>query len=164
MAAHKSPSPRLTLSSDSHLHRPFFFELSCRKWGFLLLVSVGPTVVRRGGLKLTNWASGSLDGTFLINCIKHRDFEQHSAEAFDQRSQSWLWHHWDEFIEHGSLTKQRMRALFGGVGFEMTVISESLPCSSEQCQQDDGKSIQQPKPVPSFRRANSYRSHPHAKA
>ena len=63
---------------------------------------------------------------YSINGIKHRDFEQHSAEAFDQRPQSWLWHHRDEFVEHGSLTKQRMRALFGGVGFEMTVISESL--------------------------------------
>src|SRR5262249_4844773 len=77
-------------------------------------------------------------------------------------SQSWLWHHRDEFVEHGTLTKQRMRALFGGVGFEITVIPESLTCSSEQCQQDDGKSIQQPKPVPPFRRADSYRSHPHA--
>jgi hypothetical protein len=48
------------------------------------------------------------------------------------RSQSWLWHHRNEFVEHGSLAKQRMRALFGGVGFEMTVISESLTCRSEQ--------------------------------
>src|SRR5215472_7915351 len=37
---------------------------------------------------------------------KRGDFEQHSAEAFDQRSQTRLWHHWDKIVEHSSLTKQ----------------------------------------------------------
>jgi len=47
-----------------------------------------------------------------INASKHGDFEQHSAEAFDQRPQAGFWHVWYKFVEHGSLTKQRMRALF----------------------------------------------------
>jgi hypothetical protein len=51
-----------------------------------------------------------LDGA--INASKHGDFEQHSAEAFDQRPQARFWHRWYKFVEHGSLTKQRMRALF----------------------------------------------------
>ena len=47
-----------------------------------------------------------------INASKRRDFEQHSPEAFDQRPQAGLWHHWYEVVEHGALTKQRMGALF----------------------------------------------------
>ena len=47
-----------------------------------------------------------------INASKHGDFEQHSAEAFDQMPQAGFWHVWYKFVEHGSLTKQRMRALF----------------------------------------------------
>ena len=47
-----------------------------------------------------------------INASKHGDFEQHSAEAFDQRPQARFWHRWYKFVEHGSLTKQRMCALF----------------------------------------------------
>src|SRR5208282_1281165 len=50
-----------------------------------------------------------------INASEHRDFEQHSPEALDQRSQARLRHHRDKFVEHGSLAKQRMRAFFGGV-------------------------------------------------
>jgi hypothetical protein len=42
-----------------------------------------------------------LDGP--INASERGDFEQHSAEAFDQRSQTGLWHHWYKFIEHGAL-------------------------------------------------------------
>jgi hypothetical protein len=101
-------------------------------------------VIGDDGLEAIKVAQGDATGEahLAVQRLKHRDFEQRSAEAFDQRSQSWLWHHWDEFVEHGSLTKQRLREFFGDVGFELTVISESLTRSSEQCQQDDGKSSQ----------------------
>src|SRR5450759_4468382 len=46
----------------------------------------------------------------------------------------------------------------------MAVVTKSLARGSKQCEQSDGKSIQQPKPIPSFRRVDAYRSHPHAKA
>ncbi len=41
-----------------------------------------------------------------INASERGDFEQHSAEALDQRPQTGLWHHWYKFIEHDALTKQ----------------------------------------------------------
>src|SRR5664280_2476246 len=47
-----------------------------------------------------------------INTGKRRQFEQHGPEAFDQRPQAELRHHRYKFVEHGSLTKQRMSALF----------------------------------------------------
>src|ERR1039458_6099611 len=47
-----------------------------------------------------------------INTGKRRQFEQHGREAFDQRPQAELRHHRYKFVEHGSLTKQRMSALF----------------------------------------------------
>src|SRR5450830_1335764 len=47
-----------------------------------------------------------------INTGKRRQFEQHGPEAFDQRPQAELRHHRDKFVEHGSLTKQRMSAFF----------------------------------------------------
>jgi hypothetical protein len=43
-------------------------------------------------------------------------------------------------------------------------VRRALPRVTSMPFRHDGKSIQQPKPVPSFRRADSYRSHPHAKA
>src|SRR5674476_1065849 len=46
----------------------------------------------------------------------------------------------------------------------MAVVTKSLARGSKQCEQSDGKSIQQPKPIPSFRRVDAHRSHPHAKA
>src|ERR1700693_98689 len=49
-----------------------------------------------------------------INAGEHWDFEQHIPEALEQRSQARLRHHRDKFVEHGSLTKQRMRAFFRG--------------------------------------------------
>jgi hypothetical protein len=45
---------------DLHFHQPFFLQFRRRKWAFLLLVSVGPTVVRRCGLKLTDRAGSRL--------------------------------------------------------------------------------------------------------
>src|ERR1039458_6522212 len=47
-----------------------------------------------------------------INTGKRRQFEQHGRESFDQRPQAELRHHRYKFVEHGSLTKQRMSALF----------------------------------------------------
>ena len=65
---------------------------------------------------LRHWDGGPLMNPLIsdgaINAGKHGDFEQHSAEAFDQRPQAGFWHRWYKFVEHGSLTKQRMRALF----------------------------------------------------
>src|SRR5450756_43023 len=46
----------------------------------------------------------------------------------------------------------------------MAVVTKSLARGSKQCEQSDGKSIQQPKPIPSVRRVDAHRSHPHAKA
>src|SRR5674476_1493683 len=46
----------------------------------------------------------------------------------------------------------------------MAVVTKSLARGSKQCEKSEGKRIQQPKPIPSFRRVDAHRSHPHAKA
>ena len=51
-----------------HLDQPFFLQFSRRERAFLLLVPVGPTVVRRRRLKFANRASCRLDGAFLFRC------------------------------------------------------------------------------------------------
>jgi hypothetical protein len=51
---------------DSHLHQPFFLQLSRGKRAFLLLVPMGPAVMRRRCLELTDRARCRLDGAFAF--------------------------------------------------------------------------------------------------
>ena len=57
---------------------------------------------------------------------------QHGGEAFYERPQAGLRHHWYEIVEHGALTKQGVAALFGGVGLEITVVTKGLSSGSEE--------------------------------
>jgi hypothetical protein len=55
--------------------------------------------------------SGQRTEIFAASGRKRRKGRRRSAEAFDQRPQAGFWHRWYKFVEHGSLAKQRMRAL-----------------------------------------------------
>jgi len=78
---------------------------------------------------------------------EHLLFREHRGEPFDQRGQPLLWHRGYQVVQHATLTEQRMGAPFAGVRFEQPVITESLARRSEQRQQSDGQSVQQPQPV-----------------
>ena len=55
-----------------------------------------------------------------------------------------------------------MGAVFGGVGFQMPVVAKRLACRPQQGEQHDGKGVEQPQPVSTFRRIYPHGSHPHA--
>jgi hypothetical protein len=74
------PAPT-SAPSHLHFHQPFFLQFSCRERALLLLISVGPAVVRRRRLKFTNRAGcllyidkrvvrqkGAMIGALVFSC------------------------------------------------------------------------------------------------
>jgi len=91
-------------------------------------------------------------GTLALSCSK-------STRCTSSRDQTW--HEGDEFEEYVALAKQRTGASLHRVELEVPVIAERFACRTEQGQQHDRKSVDQPQAVAPIRGVDVHRTHPH---
>src|SRR5437763_11596176 len=96
--------------------------------------------------------------------VEDRLFGEGSCELLDERLEPFLWHIWDQFVEHAALAKRRVGACLAGVRLQVAIVAQRLVSGPEQRQQRDGACVEQPQPIPPGRRADTHCTHPHAEA
>ena len=95
-------------------------------------MQVNAQVVIRGKLVTGLGIHSFLDDP--VDAREDRAFAEHLLKAFEQRAQARFRHCWNEVVEHRALAKQRVGAALAGVGFEMAIITQSLPGGAEDGQ------------------------------
>src|SRR5260370_25465564 len=72
---------------------------------------------------------------------------QYFRDPLDQWPQPRLWHVRDELVEHASLTQQRVGTPLSRVGLEVAIVAERFPGGTQQGQQHDAESADQPQAI-----------------